>query len=158
MIHCNTGFVLHYNILLMQPFRVSSVDVGRQAEPRNSRALMCSMLYAFASASILAYSTWCINANILHGIRAIFLWSWFSVLAVYLRAIFIFLSVFFRCVHLLWLPTVAIKTLRYSQAIIRSRINTTRPLPSSNYRHRAKLHSRDLFNLIKSQDFIKFPS
>ena len=28
MIHCNTGFVLHFNILLMQSFRVSSVDVG----------------------------------------------------------------------------------------------------------------------------------
>ena len=26
--------------------------------------LLCSILYAFASASILAYSTWCINPNI----------------------------------------------------------------------------------------------
>ena len=67
-------------------------------------------------------------------------------------------SVFFRCVHLLWLPTAAVKTLRYSQATVRSRINTARPLLSSNYRHRAKLHSRDLLNLIKSQDFIKLPS
>ena len=57
--------------------------------------LLCSILYAFASASILAYSTWCINANIWHGIRATFLWPWFSVLAVYLRAIFVFLGVFF---------------------------------------------------------------
>ena len=31
------------------------------------------------------------------------------------------------------------------------------PLPFSNHHHRAKLHSRDLLNLIKSQDFIKFP-
>ena len=65
---------------------------------------------------------------------------------------------FFCCIHLFWLPTVAVKTLRYSQATVRSRINTTRPLPSSNYCHRAKLHSRDLLNLIKSQDFIKLPS
>ena len=59
--------------------------------------LLCLILYAFAftSASILAYSTWCINANIQHGIRATFLWLWFSVLTVYLRAIFIFLGVFF---------------------------------------------------------------
>ena len=70
----------------------------------------------------------------------------------------VFLGVFFRCVHLLWLPTIAVKTLRYSHAIIRSRINITRPLPSSNYHHRAKFHSRDLLNLIKFQDFIKFPS
>ena len=55
---------------------------------------------------------------------------------------------FFRCVHLLWLHTAAIKTLRYSQTTVRSRINTARPVPSSNYRHRAKLHSRDLLNLI----------
>ena len=61
MIHYNTGFVLHYNILLMQSFRVSSVDVGHQAEPRNSRVLLCSILYIFASTSILAYSTWYIN-------------------------------------------------------------------------------------------------
>ena len=67
-------------------------------------------------------------------------------------------SVFFRCVHLLWFPTTAVKTLRYSHATVRSRTNTARPLPSSNYRHRAKLHSRDLLNLIKSQDFIKLPS
>ena len=65
---------------------------------------------------------------------------------------------FFHCVHLLWLSTAAVKTLRYSHATVRSRINTARPLPSSNYRHRAKLHSRDLLNLIKSQDFIKLPS
>ena len=52
---------------------------------------------------------------------------------------------------------VAVKTLQYSQATISSRINTARPLPSSNYRHRAKLYSRDLLNLIKSQDFIKLP-
>ena len=65
---------------------------------------------------------------------------------------------FFCCVHLLWLLTVAVKTLRYSQATVRSRINTARPLPFLNYRHRAKLHSRDLLNLIKSQDFIKFSS
>ena len=65
---------------------------------------------------------------------------------------------FLRCVHLLWLPTAAVKTLQYSQAIVRSRINIARPLPSSNYRHRAKLDSRDLLNLIKSQDFIKLPS
>ena len=51
------GFVLRSNILLIQPSRVSSVDVGRQAEPRNSRVLLCSILYAIASASILAYST-----------------------------------------------------------------------------------------------------
>ena len=29
--------------------------------------LLCFILYAFASASILAYSTWCININILHS-------------------------------------------------------------------------------------------
>ena len=66
--------------------------------------------------------------------------------------------VFFRCVHLLWLPTAAVKTLQYGHATVRSRINTTRPLPFSNYRKRAKLHLRDLLNLIKSQDFIKLPS
>ena len=65
---------------------------------------------------------------------------------------------FFRCVQLLWLHTAAVKTLRYSQATVRSRINTVRPLSSSNYCHRAKLRSRDLLNLIKSQDFIKLPS
>ena len=53
-----------------------------------------------------------------HSIRATFLWPWFSVLTVYLRAIFVFLSVFFRCVHLLWLPTAAVKTLQYSQATV----------------------------------------
>ena len=71
------------------------MDVGHLAEPRISRVLLCSILYAFASTSILAYLTWCINANILHGIRATFLWSWFFVLTVYLRAIFVFLDVFF---------------------------------------------------------------
>ena len=40
------------------------MDVGRYAEPRNPRVLLCFILYAFASASILAYSTWCINTNI----------------------------------------------------------------------------------------------
>ena len=40
------------------------MDVGRLAEPRISRVLLYSIPYAFASASILAYSTWCINANI----------------------------------------------------------------------------------------------
>ena len=95
MIHCNTGFVLHYNILLMQPFRVSSVDIGCQAELCNPRMLLYSILYAFASSSILAYSTQCINANIYHGIRATFRWPWFSILMVYLRAIFVFLGVFF---------------------------------------------------------------
>ena len=65
---------------------------------------------------------------------------------------------FFPRVHLLWLPIAAVKTLRYSHATVRSRINTARPLPSSNYCHRAKLHSRDLLNLIKSQYFIKLPS
>ena len=30
------------------------MDVCRLAEPRNSRVLLCSILYAFASASILA--------------------------------------------------------------------------------------------------------
>ena len=65
---------------------------------------------------------------------------------------------FFRCIHLLWLPTAAVKTLWCSHATVRSRINTARPLPFSNYRHRAKLHSRDLLNFIKSQDFIKLPS
>ena len=94
MIHCNTGFVLHYNILLIQPFRVSSMDVSCQAELRNPPVLLYSILYAFTSASILAYSTWCINANILHGIRATFLWPWFFVIAVYLRAIFVFLGAF----------------------------------------------------------------
>ena len=94
MIHCNTGFVLHSNILLMQPSKVSSMDVSRQAKPHNFRVLLCSILYAFASASILAYSTWCINANIEHGIRATFLWPWFSVFTVYSRAIFVFLGVF----------------------------------------------------------------
>ena len=49
MIHYNTGFVLHYNILLMQPFRVSSVDVSRLVEPRISRVLLCFILYAFVS-------------------------------------------------------------------------------------------------------------
>ena len=48
----------------MQPFRVSFVDVGRKAELRNPRVLLYSIFYAFASASILVYSTWCINANI----------------------------------------------------------------------------------------------
>ena len=57
--------------------------------------LLYSILYAFASASILAYSTWCINANISHGIRVTFLLLWFSVFTVYLRAIFVFLGVFF---------------------------------------------------------------
>ena len=64
MIYCNTRFVLYYNILLMQPFRVSSVDVSYQAESHNPRVLLYSILYTFASTSILAYSTWCINANI----------------------------------------------------------------------------------------------
>ena len=40
------------------------MDVGCLAEPRNLRVLLCSILYAFASASILAYLTWCINTNI----------------------------------------------------------------------------------------------
>ena len=57
--------------------------------------LLCFILYAFASASILVYSTWCINANIWHGIRVTFLWPWFFVLTVYLRAICVFLGVFF---------------------------------------------------------------
>ena len=78
----------------MQPFRISSMDVGCQAEPRNPYVLLYSILYAFTSTSILAYSTWCINTNIEHGIRATFLWPQFSVLAVYLRAIFVFLDVF----------------------------------------------------------------
>ena len=65
---------------------------------------------------------------------------------------------FFRCVHLLWLPTTAVKTLRYSHVTVRSHINTARPLPSLNYRHKTKLYSRDLLNLIKSQDFIKLSS
>ena len=55
---------------------------------------------------------------------------------------------FFRCVHLLWLPTAAVKTLRYSQATVKSRINTAKPLLSSNYRHRTKPHSRNLFLFI----------
>ena len=71
------------------------MDVGCLAEPRNPHVLLYFILYVFASASILVYLTWCINANILHGIRATFLWSWFSVLTVYLRAIFVFLGVFF---------------------------------------------------------------
>ena len=57
--------------------------------------LLYSILYVFAFTSILAYSTWCINVNIYHGIRVTFLWPWFSVLTVYLRAIFVFLGVFF---------------------------------------------------------------
>ena len=57
IIHCNTGFVLHSNILLMQPFRVSSIDVGCLAEPRNPHMLLCFILYAFTFASILTYST-----------------------------------------------------------------------------------------------------
>ena len=57
--------------------------------------LLYSIFYVFAFTSILAYSTWCINANIYHGIRATFLQPWFSVLTVYLRAIFVFLGVFF---------------------------------------------------------------
>ena len=134
------------------------MDVGRLAEPRISHVLLCFILYTFASASILAYSTWCINANISHGIRATFLWSWFSVFTVYLRAIFVFLGVFFAAFIFFWLPTTAVKILRYSQATVRSCINTARPLSSSNNRHKAKLHSRDLLNLIKSQDFIKLPS
>ena len=40
------------------------MSVGRLAEPRNSRVLLCSILYAFASASILAYSTWCIYSRL----------------------------------------------------------------------------------------------
>ena len=40
------------------------MDVGRWVESRNSRVLLYSILYAFTSASILAYSTWYINANI----------------------------------------------------------------------------------------------
>ena len=76
------------------------------------------------------------------------MWLWFSVLAVYLKAIFIFLVFFFHCVHLLWLPTAAVKTLRYSQATVKSRINTAKPLLSSNYRHRTKPHSRNLFLFI----------
>ena len=41
------------------------MDVGRLAEPRNPRVLLCSILYASASASIsiLANSTWCTNAS-----------------------------------------------------------------------------------------------
>ena len=62
--------------------------------------LLCSILYAFASTSILAYSTWCINTNISHGIKATFLWPWFSVFTVYLRAIFVFLGVFFFTVFI----------------------------------------------------------
>ena len=73
---------------------------------------------------------------------------WFSVLVVYLRAIFVFLSVFFSLRSSFLASYCCRKTLRYSQATVRSRINTARPLPSSNYRHRAKLHSRDLLNLI----------
>ena len=56
MIHCNTGSILYYNILLMQPFRVSFVDVSRQTESRNPRVLLYFILYAFAFAFILAYS------------------------------------------------------------------------------------------------------
>ena len=64
---------------------------------------------------------------------------------------------FLRYIHLLWLPTAVVKTLRYNYATVRSRINTVRPLPL-NHRHIAKLHLRDLLNLIKSQGFIKLPS
>ena len=39
------------------------MDVSRLTKPRISRVLLCSILYTFASASILAYSIWCINAN-----------------------------------------------------------------------------------------------
>ena len=119
--------------------------------------LLYSILYAFTSTSILAYSTWCINTNIEHGIRATFLWSWFSVLTIYLRAIFVFFDVS-SLRYLLWLPTTAVKTLRYSHVTVRSHINTARLLPSSNYCHKVKLHSRDLLNLIKSQSFIKLLS
>ena len=65
MVHCNTGFILHSNILLMQLFRVFFVNVGRYAEPHNPCVLLYSILCAFTFASILAYSTWCIDANIL---------------------------------------------------------------------------------------------
>ena len=50
------------------------MDIGRLAKPRISRVLLCSILYTFASASILAYSTWCINANILTSPQRI----WYS--------------------------------------------------------------------------------
>ena len=71
-----------------------------------------------------------------------------------LKAIFVFFGVSLWCSSSLAIPTIAIKTFWYSHAIVRSYINTIRPLPSSNYRHRAKLHLTDLLNLIKSQDFI----
>ena len=42
------------------------MDVGCYAKSCNPHVLLCSILYAFASASILAYSKWCINVNIYH--------------------------------------------------------------------------------------------
>ena len=85
------------------------------------------------------------------------MWLWFSVFTVYLRAIFVFLGVFFAA-FIFFDFLLLLSKLSGSHATVRSRINTARPLPSLNYRHRAKLHSRDLLNLIKSQDFIKLPS
>ena len=116
------------------------------------------MLYASVSASILTYSTWCINANIWHGIRATFLWPWFSVLTMCLRAIFVFLGVSSLRSSSLAFHYCRQHFLVYSHATIKNHINTARPLPSSNHYHRAKLHSRDLLILIKSQGFINLPS
>ena len=74
-----------------------------------------------------------------------------------LKEIFVFFSV--SLLHSsLWLPTTVVKNLKYSHATIKIRINTVRPLPSSNHRHRVKLHLRDLLNLIKFQAFIKLRS
>ena len=42
----------------------------------------------------------CITANIQYGIRATFLWPWFSVIAIYLKAIFVFLGIFFFSLRL----------------------------------------------------------
>ena len=63
MIHCNTGFVLYFNILLMQPSRVSSVDVGHQAEPRNSRVLFVFLGVFFFSLRSSSLASYCCRQN-----------------------------------------------------------------------------------------------
>ena len=133
---------IQYNLL------VFLTNVGRQTEPRNPRVLLCSYQHIQLGVSMLIFNMVSELPSCGHGFLSLR----------YIQKQSLSSLVFFRCVHLLWLPIVAVKILRYSQTIVKSRINTARPLPFSNYRHRAKLHLRDLLNLIKSQDFIKFPS
>ena len=123
-------------------------NVGRQTEPCNPRVLLCSYQHIQHGVSMLIFNMVSELPSCGHGFLSLR----------YIQEQSLSSSMFFHCVHLLWLPTAAVKTLRYSQATVRSRINTARSLSSSNYRHRAKFYSMDLLNLIKSQDFIKSPS